>query len=95
MSKLPATAAEKRHLDRVASLSCAMCGARPVEVHHVRTGQGAGQRASHWLAVALCQDCHRGDQGLHGDRTMLRIQKVEELDLLARTIEGVMRERGD
>jgi len=27
--------------------------------------------------------------GLHGDRTLMRIAKLEELDLLARTIEAL------
>ena len=84
-------AAEKRYLDRVASLSCVVCGDRAVEVHHLREGQGASQRASHYLTVALCKDCHTGPMGIHGDRTMMRVRKLEELDLLAMTIEGVMK----
>jgi hypothetical protein len=36
----------KRHLARVASLPCALCGQRPVEAHHPRFGQGMRQRAS-------------------------------------------------
>lgn len=81
--------AEARHMDRVAQLDCVLCGARPVEVHHLREGQGMAQRASSFLTVALCPDCHRGPSGLHGDKSLLRIQKVEELDLLARTIEAL------
>ena len=46
-----------------------------------------GQRASDYLAIPLCPSCHQGDQGVHGDRTMLRVYKVTELDLLARTIQ--------
>lgn len=45
-----------------------------------------GQRASDFLTVALCPDCHQGPLGVHGDRALLRIHKVDELDLLARTI---------
>lgn len=83
------TAAEKRHLDRVAQLPCVICGARPVEIHHIREGQGMNQRASNWLTVALCPDCHRGPNGIHGNKSMLRIHKLEELDLLALTIKAV------
>lgn len=79
-------AAEKRHLDRVAGLPCCLCGDTPVQVHHIRDGQGMAQRASNWLAVPLCPDCHVGPKGVHGDRTMLRIMKMEELDMLADTI---------
>lgn len=81
------TKAEKAHLERVASLSCGICSARSVEVHHIREGQGLSQRASHFLTVPLCADCHRGDHGIHGDRSLLRIWKLSELDLLAKTIE--------
>lgn len=80
------TSAEKRHLDRVASLGCAVCGTRPVTVHHIRDGQGMSQRASHWLAIPLCPDCHQGPGGIHGDRSLWRIRKMTELDALADTI---------
>lgn len=46
-----------------------------------------GQRASDWLTIPLCPDCHTGPWGIHGDRTMLRILKADELDLLADTLE--------
>jgi hypothetical protein len=80
------TNAEKAHLERVASLPCACCGAHGVHVHHIREGQGMSQRASHWLTVPLCHDCHTGPKGIHGDKTMMRIMKMDELDLLAETI---------
>lgn len=47
------------------------------------------QRASDWLTVPLCQECHTGPNGLHGNRSLLRIRKLEELDLLAMTIEAL------
>ena len=83
------TKAEKAWLDLVASLPCATCGLMPVEVHHTREGQGGAQRASHFLTIPLCPDCHRGPLGIHGDKTMMRILKKTELDLLAETIEKV------
>ena len=80
------TKSEKAHLDRLAELPCILCGAHGVQIHHLREGQGKAQRASHWLAIPLCPDCHMGKHGIHGDRSLLRIHKVEELDLLALTI---------
>ena len=81
------TKAEHQHMDRVASLPCACCGAEGVQVHHIREGQGMSQRASNYLVIPLCYDCHQGPKGMHGDRTLMRIRKLGELDLLARTIE--------
>jgi hypothetical protein len=64
-----------------------------VTLHHIREGQGAGQRASHWLVIPVCPECHQGPNGIHGDRSLLRIAKVSEVDLLARTIELVAQAR--
>ena len=80
---------------RVASLGCVCCAAlmRRQEgrttLHHLREGLGMGQRASAWLVVPLCKDCHQGDNGIHGDRSYLRILKMDELDLLAETIRAL------
>ena len=83
-------------MGRVAALGCILCrrlgyGEHAAEVHHVRTGQGAAQRASDFLTVPLCQACHRGSHGIHGDRARLRQAKVTELDLLADTIAALSR----
>lgn len=78
---------ERSHMDKVAGLPCCLCGDSPVQVHHIRAGQGGAQRASHFLTLPLCPGCHQGPQGVHGDKTMLRIMKKNELDLLAETIE--------
>jgi len=94
----PSSAAGKRYMGRVAALGCILCarlgfGQRPswlpgnaAEVHHVRTGQGAAQRASDFLTVPLCPTCHRGPHGVHGDRAWLKSARVTEMDLLAQTI---------
>lgn len=82
----------KAHMARIAQMPCALCQelgveqSTPTQVHHIRTGQGMAQRASDHLTIPLCYDCHQGDLGIHGDRTLLRIAKAEELDLLAATI---------
>lgn len=59
------------------------------EIHHLRDGQGMAQRGSNWTAIPLCPECHRGSLGIHGDKTYLRILKMDELDLLAATIEAL------
>jgi hypothetical protein len=74
---------------RVAELPCVLCGTEPCEVHHLREGQGMSQRASNFLTIPLCPGCHRGPSGIHGDRSLMRIQKLDELDLLALTIEAL------
>lgn len=82
--------AESAYLGKVARLGCACCQLlgvgeddTPVEIHHPREGQGMAQRAPHWLAIPLCVPCHRGDRGVHGDRSILRQLKCTELELLA------------
>lgn len=90
----PSDAAGRRYMGRVAALPCRLClrlgrGESRSEVHHLRTGTGAGRRASHWLTSALCPDCHRSSQGVHGDKSLLRLAGVTELDLLADTIAGL------
>lgn len=81
------TAGMKKHMNRVAELPCCTCGATGVQLHHVREGQGMAQRASNWLVVPLCPPCHTGSRGVHGDRSMMRIKKLTELDMLAMTLE--------
>lgn len=83
------TRAEKKHVDRVAAQPCAICDAHGVHVHHIREGQGMAQRASNWLTIPLCPDCHLGPRGVHGDKSVLRARKVGELDLLAQTLERI------
>jgi hypothetical protein len=76
-------------MDRVAQLPCSVCGVDGVQLHHIREGQGMAQRASNFLVVPLCPSCHTGPMGVHGDKTMMRIKKLTELDLLANTIEAL------
>lgn len=61
--------------------------ATPTEAHHIRAGQGLSQRASDALVIPLCVDHHRGKHGVHGDRMALRAAKMDELALLAYTLE--------
>lgn len=85
----------QRHLERVRGLPCVLCDMlgqtqrTHTAAHHIREGQGMAQRASDFLAVALCHDCHQGPLGIHGDRSLLAIAKATELSLLAATIEAL------
>ena len=83
---------EKAWLNLVSQTPCACCGDMHEEIHHAREGCGMAQRSEHWLAISLCVNCHRGQLGVHGDKTMLRIKKMTEMDLLAETIKNVFKE---
>ncbi|GAA5785690.1 hypothetical protein YWS52_20120 [Chitiniphilus shinanonensis] len=83
-----------RHKARVAELGCVLCRllgqhqSGKTDLHHIRTGLGAAQRASDFLILPLCHEgCHQGPHGIHGDQALLRIAKVSELDLLAHTFQ--------
>lgn len=87
------SAKSKRHMGHIAEMPCILCtllGQRQIGrtyVHHLREDQGMSQRASDFLTIPLCYDCHQGPHGIHGDRSLLRVAKVSELDLLAATME--------
>jgi len=82
------TKAEREWMGGVASLPCACCGCcGPSQVHHIRDGMGMSQRASNWLTVPLCECCHTGQYGVHGDKSRMRARKMSELDWVADTIE--------
>lgn len=87
------TTKEKAWMDRVAQLGCICCqhfgqGATPATLHHVREGQGMSQRAKHWLVVPLCKHHHQGNEGIHSG-TFYRRYKLDEMDLLAFTLEAL------
>ena len=78
------TAREREHLGRVKALPCSVCDApAPSEAHHIKQGH-------QFTAVALCPDCHRGHNGLHGTKAFWRIRKMDELDALNITIQRLM-----
>jgi hypothetical protein len=58
----------------------------PTEFHHIRAG---GQARNDFLGIPLCEDCHRGPNGVELNQTYMKILKVSEWDLLARVIELV------
>jgi len=84
-NKKAPTKDEKQHIENVKSLPCSVCdAAAPCECHEVKQGQW-------WTSIALCTDCHRGPiLGLHGQRRMWIIKKMDEIDALAVTIQRLM-----
>jgi len=69
-------------MGEVRQLGCLLCG-DPASLHHPRSDQGMGGRESHWLVIPLCYECHQGPNGIHGNRSLMRIHKMSEWDMLA------------
>ena len=86
------TSAERDYMRSIKELPCAVCGQPgPSEAHHVRTGHGMSQRAGNYCTVPLCVPCHRGPNGLHGNRSLWKIYKMTEMDALDKTIAQMAR----
>ena len=88
MAKKSATAAERRHMSRVAALGCILpdCG-QAADIHHIREGAGMSQRSSHYLTIPLCKEHHQGSFSIHGSPRQFTNIYGSELDLLAATIQ--------
>lgn len=65
---------------------------KPAEIHHVRTGQGIAQRASHKDVLPLCPPHHRPtyDTGFHAAPKTLQKIHGTETELLEQTKREVM-----
>jgi cytochrome c5 len=79
------TPTERQHLARVKALPCSVCDAPPVsEAHHIKQG-------SQYLAVALCESCHRGPiLGWHGQKRAWAVRKLDDIDALAVTVKRLL-----
>jgi PHP family Zn ribbon phosphoesterase len=94
--KKEATAAEKRHMSKVAALCCVVCrnlgyGESPAELHHVRNGKGL-KRASHMEVIPLCHTHHRtGGHGIayHAGRVVWEENFGTEIELLEQVLSEV------
>ena len=74
---------ERAHVDKVKSGPCAVCGEGDYsEAHEITQGNW-------YTSIALCEHCHRGPQGIHGDKTLWRIFKVDENDALNETLRRI------
>ena len=77
------SSSESEHMGKVKASGCAVCDARGVvEAHHMKQG-------NHFTTIGLCDACHRGPMGIHGDKTMWRIHKMDENDALNETLRRV------
>jgi len=74
------TEAEGAHMALVKSIACACCGGPGGYAHHIVQGL-------HFITVALCWDCHQGPNGWHGNKSLWRIQKLDEWGALNRSEE--------
>ena len=84
-NKKSPTKAQRAHIAVIKALPCSVCDEPgPSDAHEIKQGQ--------WFtAVALCKSCHQGPKlGLHGEKGMWRIRKMDEMDALAKTIERVL-----
>lgn len=80
------TPAEKEHLSRVASLRCLICSGAAC-IHHIRTGYGAAERASHWETLPLCRTHHQTGPmgvGFHSGPRTWQAKHGTEIALLKR-----------
>ena len=91
--KRSSTAAERRHLARVAALGCVVCSHclgindTPSVAHHVRVDHGWG-RSGHINTIPLCPEHHVGRTGVHdnGRDEFTAIWGYSEIDLLEMTL---------
>ena len=60
------TAAERRHMARVAELPCVACGDIGVHVHHIGTYMGGGR--DNMRVIPLCPFCHTGAFSIHNTK---------------------------
>lgn len=88
----------RKWMGLVARVGCVLCSrmgisGSPAQVHHLKYGQGASDRASDFLTIALCPEHHTGASGVHmlKERGLRLRYNCSELDLLADTIGAVAR----
>lgn len=85
-NKKPMTEAERFHVEHtVKLLPCSVCDAHgPSDAHEIKQGQ--------WFtSIALCRNCHQHPKsGWHGEKSIWRLRKMDELDALAVTIRRIM-----
>lgn len=74
-------AAERKHLERVKSLPCGVCGAAaPSEAHHI-------VQHYQYTCIPLCKNCHTGSfNGIHGQRRIWNVLKLDEMKVLNDTV---------
>lgn len=89
------TKEEDLHLTKKTALGCICCrldgrGWVAAGIHHIREGEGMGQRASHFDTLPLCEPHHQGELSprhperlaFHKDQTAWRAKYGSEADLV-------------
>jgi len=87
-NKAKPNAGERLHIAKIKLMSCIICQASPPsECHEINQGQ--------WFtSMPLCADCHRGSlNGIHGQRRLWNVYKMDELSALGETIRLLMSEK--
>ena len=90
MTRRRPTKAEEAYLSKVAHMGCLVCEMQgypdtPAEIHHVRDGNGTGQRSNHYRVIPLCPLHHRtGGYGIAFHAGEKRWEKLygKEVELL-------------
>ena len=86
-NKLKPSAGERLHIAKIKLMPCIICQASPPsECHEINQGQ--------WFtSMPLCADCHRGSlNGIHGQRRLWNVYKMDELSALNETIRRICEE---
>lgn len=78
--------AESDHMSMVKSLPCSVCDLPgPSEAHHIKQGD-------HYTTVSACSSCHRDPvMGIHGQKRMWKIMKIDELGALNITLARLLK----
>lgn len=80
---LPIDQLESAYLADVKSIACIVCAASPPSsAHHPDQGL-------HFNCIALCVDCHTGQYGWHGDKSLWHTAKMTERKAINETRRGV------
>lgn len=89
------TKSDNAWMQAITELGCIACYVQetpgtPGEVHHIREGQGRGQRADHKESICLCPAHHRGTDhprtaSIHADKLNFIEQFGTERELLELT----------
>jgi len=91
-----ATKVDREYMSKVAELGCIICSDflgipdSPASIHHIRSGQGLGQRASHKDILPLCHQHHQGGGlgvAIHAGQKTWEEKYATESELLNRVKE--------
>ena len=78
------TRAERDHIEAIKHLPCSVCNAPgPSSAHHI-------DQSCAYTCVALCQECHTGKGGIHREKTMWKIYKLDEIKALNITLRRLL-----